>query len=82
MEELSMYAIEFEATIKNGMIPIPEPYLAKLQAHLKVIVLQEESLAKEDILKKRDDFLARVAQHRFDLPQDYLFKREELHDRI
>lgn len=77
-----MYAIEFEATIKNGMIPIPKLYLAKLQAHLKVIVLQEESLAEEDPFKKKDDFLARVAQHRFDLPQDYRFNREELHDRI
>jgi hypothetical protein len=77
-----MYAIEFRATIKNGMIPIPQQYLAQLQPPLKVIVLQEESVVKKDVLKQKDEFLARVAQHRFDLPQDYRFKREELYDRI
>lgn len=77
-----MYAIEFEATVRNGMIPIPQAYLAKLQSRLKVIVLQEESVAEKDTFKKKDEFLAKVAQHRFTLPSDYLFKREDLYDRI
>ena len=77
-----MYAIEFEATIRNGMIPIPKPYLAKLQSRLKVIVLQEESVEGKNTLKKKDEFLARVAQHRFALPSGYIFTREDLYDRI
>ena len=77
-----MYAIEFEATIENGMIPIPPQYLEQLQPRLKVIVLQEESEVKKDDIKSKDEFLAKVAQHRFDLPPDYRFKREELYDRI
>ena len=77
-----MYAIEFEATIRNGMIPIPVQYRAQLQSRLRVIVLQEESAMITDTRKKKDAFLANVAQQRFDLPQDYVFKREELYDRI
>lgn len=77
-----MYAIEFEATIRNGMIPIPKQYLRKLHSHLKVIVLQEDPVAKKEALTKKDEFLARVARHRFDLPQDYCFNRGELYDRI
>ncbi|MGK7905022.1 MAG: hypothetical protein AB4352_27175 [Hormoscilla sp.] len=77
-----MYAIEFEATIEDGMIRIPQEYLAQLQPRLKVIVLQEESGEKQEALKQKDEFLAKVAQHRFDLPPDYRFNREELYDRI
>ncbi len=76
-----MYAIEFKATIQNGMIPIPKQYLKKLQRDLKVIVFQEEPLAKKEKNTKKEEFLAGVAQHRFDLPQDYRFNREELYDK-
>jgi hypothetical protein len=80
-----MYAIEFEATIENGMIPIPPQYLSQLQPRLKVIVMQEESLVMKVPLmppcKQKDEFLARLAQQRFALPADYRFNREELYDR-
>jgi hypothetical protein len=77
-----MFAIEFKAKIKNGMIPIPKQYLGKLQPSLKVIVLQEEPVATTKIIGKNDDFFDRVAKHRFHLPEDYCFKREDLHDRV
>ena len=76
-----MYAIEFKATVKNGMIPIPKQYVEKLQSRLKVIVLQEKFLETKKPLLKKDDFLKKVAKQRFDLPKDYCFNREELHDR-
>lgn len=76
-----MYAIEFKATIRNGMIPIPKQYLRKLQSDLRVIVMQEDPVATNMKLVKRNDFFSSVAQHRFDLPQDYSFKREDLYDR-
>lgn len=77
-----MYAIEFRATVRNGMIPIPKQYLRKLHSDIKVIVLQEDPVATKESLTKKDDFFARVAQHRFDLPKDYCFNREEIYDRI
>ncbi|MBF0502621.1 MAG: hypothetical protein HQM09_20960 [Candidatus Riflebacteria bacterium] len=80
-----MYAIEFEATIENGMIPIPPQYLAHLQPRLKVIVMQEEPAEKQEEVtptcKRKDKFFARMEQHRFVLPPDYRFKREDLYDR-
>jgi hypothetical protein len=77
-----MDAISFEATIENGMIRIPSQYLSQLQPRLKVIVLQEKLAETEGNIKRKDKFLAQVAQHRFDLPPDYRFKRDELYDRI
>lgn len=77
-----MDAISFEATIENGMIRIPSQYLAQLQPRLKVIVLQEKLEETEADIKRKDKFLAKVAQHRFALPPDYRFKRDELYDRI
>jgi len=75
-----MYAIEFEATVRNGMIPIPQAYLAKLSSHLHVIVLQADN-AETERLRTQDEFFDRVAQQRFDLPPDYRFQREALYDR-
>jgi hypothetical protein len=37
-----MYAIEFQATIKNNIIEIPEPYRGRLQQRVRVILLGEE----------------------------------------
>ena len=76
-----MYAIEFDADIRNGMIPIPQAYLSKLSSHLHVIVLQADAAMENDLRRKRDDFFARVAQQRFELPPDYRFQREELYER-
>ncbi len=59
-----MYAIEFEATIQNGVIPIPKQYLRRLQPHLKVIVLQEAPVMKKEIFTTKEKFLDSVAKHR------------------
>ena len=47
-----MYAIEFQAVIQNGMIPIPTWYQATLPPQVRVIVLAdapESFQAHEDI---------------------------------
>ncbi len=77
-----MYAIEFEATVKNGMIKVPRRYASRLRTRLRVIVLQEEPSRVSDPRMRKEVFLANVARHRFELPKDYTFKREELYDRI
>lgn len=38
-----MYAIEFPAKIKDGMIEVPLQYRSRLQEKVKVIILMEES---------------------------------------
>jgi hypothetical protein len=44
-----MVAIEFQTTIKNGIIEIPEVYRGRLQQQVRVILLGEEvATAKAD----------------------------------
>ena len=77
-----MYAVEFETTLKDGLIKIPSQYVSQLQAHCRVIILQEEPVHKIQVnASKKEQFLAKVARHRFDLPNDYTFNREELYER-
>ncbi|MBF0412740.1 MAG: hypothetical protein HQK70_08515 [Desulfamplus sp.] len=75
-----MRLIEFQADIKNGMIEIPQQYLQQLQTSVKVLILQDKSTIKS-VLNKKEKFLSKVAKHRFDLPLNYHFNREELYDR-
>ena len=37
-----MYAIEFQTTVKNGLIEIPRQYLKNLTERVRVILLIEE----------------------------------------
>ena len=37
-----MYAVEFRAKIKDGIIEIPKEYINKLKDNVKVIILSEE----------------------------------------
>jgi hypothetical protein len=43
MEVIAVYAIEFETTIKNGIIEIPEAYRGRIQQRVRVILLGEEA---------------------------------------
>lgn len=38
-----MYAIEFQTTVKNGIIEIPRQYLRNLTNRVRVILLVEEA---------------------------------------
>jgi len=38
-----MYAIEFQATIKNGIIEVPHQYRKHLSKRVRVILLVEEA---------------------------------------
>lgn len=71
-----MNAIRFETKSYNGIIRIPAEYMEFSNRELKVTVLM-----KEDTVKCKKHFLASVKQHRFRLPPNYRFDREELHER-
>ena len=38
-----MYAVEFQTTVKNGVIEIPPEYRAQVPGRVRVIVLADES---------------------------------------
>lgn len=52
-----MYAVEFQARLENGMIPIPQEYQAQLPAQVRVIILAEPFTLH---LKDRNDIIARL----------------------
>ncbi|MBX3059339.1 MAG: hypothetical protein KF770_22950 [Anaerolineae bacterium] len=53
-----MYAIEFQTTIKNGIIEIPEMYRGQLQQRVRVILLGEERMASAPEKRSIADVLA------------------------
>ena len=52
-----MYAIEFQATIKNGVIEIPHQYRKHLSKRVRVILLVEEAP------KATENFIDRLLAH-------------------
>lgn len=44
-----MYAVEFEAEIRNGMVKIPDQYARLENAHARVVLLVEEPDTDTDV---------------------------------
>ncbi len=70
-----MYAIEFRAQIKDGIIEIPEKYRKKLKFSVKVILLAE------DTNDATSDMIESLLESPIKMPDFRPFKREELYDR-
>ena len=74
------------ATYQDGSLVLDEKLDAALEGkRLKAVVLDdsdEEVIEKEQTLEPRKQrFLEQLQQHSFKLPEDYVFNREELHER-
>jgi hypothetical protein len=77
--EVAMYAIEFQAKIKNGNIEIPEEYRRRLREQggdnaVRVIILTAERETSADFI---DQLLANPISTSDFVP----FTRDELHER-
>lgn len=46
-----MYAVEFQAHIKNGTIEIPQAYRARLQGDVRVIILARDAQPERDMIQ-------------------------------
>ena len=69
-----MYAVEFQAKVKNGAIEIPQEYRARFKERVRVILLaEEESMAVNFI----DDLL----QNPVHIPGFKPLTRDEIYDR-
>lgn len=44
-----MYAIEFEADVREGVVKIPEGYERLNNVHVRVVVLVEEPVVEPDV---------------------------------
>ena len=60
-----MYAVEFQTTIKNGKIEVPEMYRQQLKKRVRVILLYEERI---------DDDQPSIATLLADAPGQQLFQ--------
>ncbi len=70
-----MYAIEFQARVKNGFIEVPREYLARLSRNVRVIVLVEsDSEQKNNLI---DELLAQPVR----LQEFQPLTREEIYAR-
>jgi acyl-CoA-binding protein len=74
-----MQTLEFETYSKNRIIEIPEQYKDFDNSKLKVIILKEET--SDDIDNKKSAFFDFVKKHKYDIPTDYNFDREEIYER-
>ena len=68
-----MLAIKFETQVHNGIVQIPEHYLACKNKTVKVILLDTE--------KKEQQSRRKVYAHRFTVDNIELPTRDELYDR-
>ena len=69
-----MYAIEFHARIRNGIIEIPPEYRDHFQDNVKVILLTEEQQPQPA------DMIEQLVANPLNIPDFKPLSREELYD--
>ncbi|MGK7902317.1 MAG: hypothetical protein AB4352_13055 [Hormoscilla sp.] len=70
-----MLAIEFQATIKNGFIKIPDEYQQQFerQKSVKVILMKEETLPTQDLI-------GQLLSTPLEIENFFPLKREDIYD--
>ena len=69
-----MYAVEFQAQIKNGTIEIPEAYRSRFKERVRVILLAEEESTTVTLID-------RLLRYPVKVPGFKPLTREEMHER-
>jgi hypothetical protein len=69
-----MYAVEFQAKIKNGTIEIPEVYRSRLKERVRVILLAEEESTTGNLIDQ-------LLQHPLAVAGFKPFARDEIYER-
>jgi hypothetical protein len=70
-----MYAVEFEATVRNGLIEIPAEVRASLSDQVRVILLVREAR------KGKQNRIENLMDHPLHLADSRPLTREEIHER-
>ena len=68
-----MYAVEFQATVKNGSIEIPEEYKTRFKERVRVILLSEEE-------NTATNFIDYLLQHPISIAGFTPLTREEIYE--
>ena len=69
-----MYAVEFQAKVKNGSIEIPEEYKTRFKERVRVILLAEEE-------NTTANFIDHLLQHPISIAGFTPLTREEIYER-
>ena len=69
-----MYAVEFQAKVKNGTIEIPEVYRDRFKERVRVILLAEEESGTVNLIDQ-------LLQHPLKVAGFKLLIREEIYER-
>ena len=73
-----MQAIEFTATVQNGMIEIPQEYRSTVRDQVRVIVMKKE----RQYSYERENLIKELMKNPFDLGKNFKpMKRDEIYDR-
>ena len=70
-----MYAVEFEATVRNGLIEVPAELRKTLSERVRVILLVREPR------KRRRNVIEHLMDHPLHLPNPRPLTREEIYER-
>jgi hypothetical protein len=70
-----MVAVEFEATVRNGLIEIPAELRKSLSEQVRVILLVKETR------KRKQNRIEYLMDHPLQLADPHPLPREELHER-
>ncbi len=68
-----MYAIEFEADLKDGVLRLPDVYNALSNQHVRVVMLLESQRGDPELRALSDHSAARVAEWH-DTTEDEVWK--------
>ena len=77
----SMYAVEFRAKIKDGIIELPKRFKESITDTVKVIILKEESPARGDGEKSEPDMIERLLASPLKIKGFHPLKRDEIYAR-
>lgn len=72
-----MYAVEFQATIQNGFIEVPEKYRYRFRKPVRVILLAPSEEEEE----KSTSYIKHLLENPLHIPNFEPLSREEAHER-
>jgi hypothetical protein len=76
-----MYAVEFRAKVKNGIIELPKKFKDSFTDSVKVIILKEEGAAHEAGKKAGPDMIERLLASPLEIKGFHPLKRDEIYAR-
>ncbi|ABQ24808.1 hypothetical protein [Geotalea uraniireducens] len=76
-----MYAVEFRAKVKNGIIELPKKFKDSITDTVKVIILKEDATAHEAGKKAGPDMIERLLASPLEIKGFHPLKRDEIYAR-